>query len=140
MDALSTPDDLDDDGMCDEQDPDDDGDGIADVDDDFPFDGTEWRDLDDDGVGDNADTDDDGDGWLDSVEVECRNADGGFGDPMNANIIPLDIDNDGICDSMDDYVQSGTEEPDDNNTPGFGLVLATLAMLCAAMIVGRRRQ
>ena len=59
---------------------------------------------------------------------------------MNANIIPLDIDNDGICDSMDDYVQSGTEEPDDNNTPGFGLVLATLAMLCAAMIVGRRRQ
>ena len=140
MDALSTPDDLDDDGMCDEQDPDDDGDGIADVDDDFPFDGTEWRDLDDDGVGDNADTDDDGDGWLDSVEVECRNADGGFGDPMNENISPLDIDNDGICDSMDDYVQSGTEEPDDNNTPGFGLVLATLAMLCAAMIVGRRRQ
>ena len=36
---------------------------------------------------------------------------------------------------MDDYVQSGTEEPDDNNTPGFGLVLATLAMLCAAMIL-----
>ena len=125
--------------MCDGQDPDDDGDGFGDDVDAFPDDVTEWNDLDDDGVGNNADTDDDGDGWLDSVEVECHNA-GGYGEPMNENIYPLDIDNDGICDSMDDYVQDDTEEPDDNNTPGFGLVLATLAMLCAAMIVGRRRQ
>ena len=135
MDALSTPDDLDGDGMCDGQDPDDDGDGFGDDVDDFPLDGTEWVDSDGDGVGDNADEDDDDDGFSDSTEETCLT------DSMNSSSRPIDTDGDGICDELD---SDNTDGPDyvaeDNNTPGFGLVLATLAMLCAAMIVGRRRQ
>ena len=42
--------------------PDDDGDGVLDVDDAFPLDASETIDTDGDGIGNNADTDDDGDG------------------------------------------------------------------------------
>jgi len=135
MDSASTPDDLDDDGMCDAQDPDDDGDGFGDDIDDFPENKNEWIDTDSDGFGNNADTDDDGDGWLDTSEDSCGN------DSMDSTSVPNDIDGDGICDELDSDNTDGPDYvPDDNNTPGFGLVLATLAMLCAAMIVGRRRQ
>jgi PKD repeat protein len=44
---------------------DDDGDGVADVDDAFPLDASESVDTDSDGIGNNADTDDDGDGVAD---------------------------------------------------------------------------
>ena len=135
MDSLSTPDDMDDDGMCDDQDPDDDGDGFGDDVDAFPNNSAEWSDVDSDGTGDNADTDDDDDGWSDSDEISCGS------DSVESTSTPKDVDGDGICDVLDtdntdgpDYVQDG------NNTPGFGIVLATLAMVCAAMIVGRRRQ
>ena len=60
---------------------------------------------------------------------------------MNSSSRPIDTDGDGICDHLDSDNTDGPDYvPDDNNTPGFGLFLATLAMLCAAMIVGRRRQ
>ena len=134
MDSLSTPDDLDADGMCDEQDPDDDGDGFGDDVDAFPSNSAEWSDSDSDGTGNNADTDDDGDGWLDTEEDSCGS------DSLDSTSIPADVDGDEICDLLDSDNTDGPDYvADDNNTPGFGLVLATLAMLCAAMIVGRRR-
>ena len=47
---------MDDDGVCDSNDWDDDGDFVADVIDVFPFDSEEWRDDDGDGIGRNADS------------------------------------------------------------------------------------
>jgi hypothetical protein len=46
-----------------------DGDGVPDVQDDFPNDKNEYLDTDDDGVGNNADTDDDNDGMPDTWEL-----------------------------------------------------------------------
>ena len=94
--AFSTPDDFDDDHLCDDpMDDDDDGDGIDDIEDMFPFDATEWADLDLDGIGDNTDEDDDGDGWSDLEEPNCGT------DPMDANSFPVDFDGDRICDVVD---------------------------------------
>ena len=53
-------------------------------------------DTDGDGVPDITDFDDDNDGWSDSDEVSCGN------DPLNYNDVPSDMDNDGICDSLDE--------------------------------------
>ncbi len=50
--------DYDGDGIPDQFDPDDDNDGVADTEDAFPFDPTEWADSDGDGIGNNADPDD----------------------------------------------------------------------------------
>jgi hypothetical protein len=61
--------DTDGDGLSDGIDPDDDNDGVLDVDDAFALDPTESVDTDNDGIGDNADTDDDGDGMPDVFEV-----------------------------------------------------------------------
>jgi hypothetical protein len=94
--AFSTPDDFDDDHLCDDpMDDDDDGDGVDDIGDMFPFDATEWADLDLDGIGDNTDEDDDGDGWSDLEEPNCGT------DPMDANSFPADFDGDRICDVVD---------------------------------------
>jgi subtilisin-like proprotein convertase family protein len=82
------------------RDHDDDGDGVDDLSDEFPLDGSETADFDQDGIGDNADIDDDGDGWFDIMEIQC-----GF-DPLNSTSIPSDNDADGVCDSID---------PDDDN-------------------------
>ena len=82
------------------RDHDDDGDGVDDISDAFPLDGSEIADFDGDGIGDNADLDDDGDGWFDIIETQC-----GF-DPLNSTSIPSDNDGDGVCDSID---------PDDDN-------------------------
>ena len=68
----------------------------------FPLDGTEWIDTDGDTVGDNADVDDDGDGWLDTEEVTCGS------DPLLASDMPVDLDNDGLCDAV-------TDQDDDND-------------------------
>ena len=132
MDALSVPADNDRDRQCDIVDQDDDNDGVIDLDDVFPMNPDETNDLDGDGVGDNSDTDDDGDGWLDITEDLCLRgvdgiigtADDGFGNPSNANEMPIDnetigpgadeeygtaddvIQGDGICNSLD---------PDDDN-------------------------
>ncbi len=94
--AFSTPDDFDDDHLCDDpMDDDDDGDGVDDIEDMFPFDATEWADLDLDGIGDNTDEDDDGDSWSDLEEPNCGT------DPMDANSFPADFDGDRICDVVD---------------------------------------
>ncbi len=55
-------------GLCDALDPDDDNDGVDDVDDHWPYDHTESSDADSDGQGDNRDMDDDNDGYWDSCE------------------------------------------------------------------------
>jgi len=60
--------DFDEDGMGDVCDDDDDNDGVADIDDAFPFDADETLDTDGDGIGNNADTDDDGDGIPDEED------------------------------------------------------------------------
>ena len=103
--------------------PDADGDGCPDEEDTFPDDASECSDFDSDGIGDNADNDDDGDDWLDTTEVLCRNAQGGVGDPNNADVMPIDnetdvgpdgefgteddtIVGDGVCNALD---------PDDDN-------------------------
>jgi hypothetical protein len=57
------------DNIPDSLDPDQDNDGVANEDDDFPLDATQWSDLDGDGTGDNADTDRDGDGVNNDIDV-----------------------------------------------------------------------
>lgn len=86
-------------------DPDDDNDGVADENDAFPLDASEWVDTDGDGTGNNADSDDDNDGVPDATDafplnpLESRDSDGdGTGD----NADP-DDDNDGIPDSIDAF-------------------------------------
>lgn len=76
--------------------PDRDGDGVIDTNDQFPDDPTEWADLDKDGIGDNADLDRDGDGINNDYETQL-----GFNanDPLNT---PADLDKDGIPDALDD--------------------------------------
>jgi hypothetical protein len=78
------------------EDLDDDGDGVLDIYDAYPLDSSEWSDTDSDGIGDNADSDDDGDGWSDSDEYICGT------DTLDANDVPADDDDDGICNSEDD--------------------------------------
>jgi|GEM_PF-926005 len=60
--------DLDNDGVLNSRDLDDDGDSVADVIDVFPHDQLEFIDTDFDGIGNNADLDDDGDGQPDVVD------------------------------------------------------------------------
>ena len=98
-------------------DKDTDKDGVADADDAFPNDGTEWLDSDNDNIGDNADTDDDGDGVpdtedempLDPSETKDSDSDG-KGD--NAD---LDDDNDGVPDTEDAFDFDPTETLDTDN-------------------------
>ncbi|MGQ9731301.1 MAG: DUF5060 domain-containing protein [Candidatus Zipacnadales bacterium] len=79
------PPDIDEDGRPNSADEDDDNDGVADVEDAFPLDPSEWADTDNDLIGDNLDADDNGDG---------------IGDDHNGNGTPdheeLDFDGDGI--------------------------------------------
>ena len=49
------------------EDFDDDGDGVRDNSDEFPYDENEWSDIDGDGIGDNSDSDNDNDGFDDDV-------------------------------------------------------------------------
>ena len=83
--------DSDGDGIDDEFDDDIDGDGVININDDFPLDPNEDTDTDGDGTGDNADTDDDGDSILDVADADH---------PDNAG--KPDTDSDGIIDEYDD--------------------------------------
>ena len=97
-----------------------DGDGVSDVVDSFPFDGTESVDTDGDGVGNNADTDDDGDGVDDASDAfpldgtESVDTDGdGVG-----NNADTDDDGDGIDDVSDAFPLDPAESID---TDGDGI-------------------
>ena len=114
FDDASHPDDLDEDGVPDDEDPDVDGDEIANEDDVFPLDPTEWADLDGDGAGDNGDPDVDGD--------EIANADDAFpldplewadldGDGAGDNADP-DVDGDGVGNDLDAFPRDMTEWAD----------------------------
>ena len=81
-----------------EEDFDDDDDGFLDTIDAFPNDSNEWLDTDGDGIGNNADKDDDDDGFEDALESSC------FSDPLNISSIPLDMDQDDICDVLDNDI------------------------------------
>ena len=122
LDDSSVPADYDSDSVCDPLDADDDNDGTDDVDDAFPYDGTEWDDTDGDGKGDNADLDDDNDGWSDADESDCGT------DSIDSGSVPADFDGDGTCDSLDedtdgdgwsdaDESDCGTDSSDGNSTP-----------------------
>jgi Leucine-rich repeat (LRR) protein len=63
------------DNIPDTIDSDQDNDGIANDNDAFPLDNSEWSDLDGDGTGDNADIDRDGDGVNNDVDYDPDNAD-----------------------------------------------------------------
>lgn len=131
----SVPEDLDNDGLCNALDDDDDGDGYLDENDNFPNDATDWEDSDGDGVGDNSDSfpqdpyettdydndgigdngdeDDDGDGWTDYEENQC------YSNQYDSNSTPNDIDNDGVCDDMDsDSDGDGYSNADEINNCG----------------------
>ena len=110
--------------------PDQDGDNVADAEDVFPNDSSEWTDYDGDGIGDNADLDDDNDGHLDTEDAfpqtasEWLDTDGdGIGNNADS-----DDDNDGHLDTEDAFPQTASEwldtdgdgignnaDPDDDN-------------------------
>ncbi len=87
--------DSDSDSILDIVDSDMDGDGVDNIDDEFPNDPQEWLDSDNDGIGNNADNDDDNDGWSDNKEIQYNS------DPLNPANYPSDLDSDGIPDSGD---------------------------------------
>jgi len=107
--------DIDDDGLGNACDPDDDNDGTLDDNDAFPLDGSEWADSDTDEIGDNsdacpfdADNDIDGDGVCGDVD-NC---------PALANPDQSDADNDGsgdLCDGPSAPAEvSATVQPSGN--------------------------
>ena len=97
-DNQSIPSDTDADGICDYQDPDLDGDGVSNEEDNFPYDSNESSDSDQDGIGDNSDLDDDNDGWSDLDENSCGT------NPNDFASVPGDHDGDGSCDQVDDDI------------------------------------
>ena len=98
--------DTDNDAIDNSEDPDDDNDGVDDRDDAFPLDSEETADFDGDGVGDNADTDDDNDGVADGADDL----------PFNA-AETSDRDQDGVGDNGDAF----PDDPDETlDTDGDG--------------------
>jgi cyclophilin family peptidyl-prolyl cis-trans isomerase len=148
--------DFDQDGIPDSNDPDDDGDGMNDTDDAFPYDASETTDTDGDGIGDNADADDDGDGMNDEDDAfpydasETTDTDGdGIGDNADA-----DDDGDGVADTTDNcpYVANEGQEDSDGDSigdacdaeedetptvPSVGFVFTALTFLGAAAYLRR---
>ena len=83
--------------------PDEDGDGVPDVDDEFPDNEKESNDADDDGTGDNEDPDDDNDGVFDtndSFPFDANETGDNDLDGIGDNADP-DDDNDGFPDDED---------------------------------------
>ena len=123
LDNSSIPLDTDGDGDCNEVDLDDDNDGFEDEEDDFPLDASANTDTDGDGMPDSIngtsttnlteDTDDDNDGWNDTAELDC-----GY-DPLDSDDVPLDSDNDTVCDTLDAFPNDPTEW-EDTDGDGYG--------------------
>jgi alpha-tubulin suppressor-like RCC1 family protein len=123
LDNSSIPLDTDNDGDCNLQDTDDDNDGTLDVDDAFPLDASADTDTDSDGMPDiingttttnlTEDWDDDNDGWNDTIEINC-----GY-DPLDYNDIPIDSDNDTVCDTLDIFPNDPSEW-EDTDGDGYG--------------------
>ncbi|MFQ6073762.1 MAG: hypothetical protein ACE5KC_00950 [Candidatus Bathyarchaeia archaeon] len=122
--------DTDGDGTLDVEDPDDDNDGVPDVDDAFPLDASESLDTDGDGVGNNADTDDDNDGMPDTWETENDL------DPLNAADASLDPDGDGLT-NLEEY-QGGTDPnaSDAEPPPPEEFPLWAIGTVVAAILIG----
>jgi len=113
--------DIDQDGISNSEDLDNDNDGYEDNFDAFPLDKSEWNDNDFDSIGDNADLDDDNDGVSDDLdalpfdESESEDFDGdGIG-----NNADTDDDNDGITDELDAF-PFNNEETEDFDGDGIG--------------------
>ncbi|QOL26875.1 thrombospondin type 3 repeat-containing protein [Thalassotalea sp. LPB0316] len=110
-------DDLDGDGIANDEDDDIDGDGVANEDDALPFNANESQDNDNDGIGNNEDTDDDNDGVTDENDAfpldksEFKDSDqDGIG-----NNADTDDDNDGVLDDEDAFPLDPTESVDTDN-------------------------
>ena len=108
---------------------DDDGDGVSDLDDDFPLDPRETTDTDGDGLGDGEDRDDDGDGIPDDDDLHPLEVPGAAYASTTmrsyewSNFAPRavgDVDGDGIVDFVAHYPQM-------TFMPGGGLVAADRA-------------
>lgn len=106
--------DIDEDGLVDLLDADDDGDNIRDGDDLFPTDGSETTDNDGDGIGDNADTDDDNDNVLDVDDAFPFDASESLDTDADGvgNNADTDDDGDGVVDDEDDFPLDASETTD----------------------------
>ena len=119
IDLGQTTGDVDQDGIENILDADDDNDGFVDFEDVFPADAREWADRDRDGVGDNTDAfpddwreqfDTDGDGVGDRTDTD----DDGDGIADDVDEYPLDSDNDGADNAVDsDDDNDGVEDTED---------------------------
>lgn len=104
--------DLDGDGLTDDVDPDLDGDGTPNGDDQLPRDPGEHVDTDGDGLGNTSDLDDDDDGLLDAEEISLG-TDGVLTDPID-----VDTDGDGVRDLPD--VCRAIADPTQTDADGDG--------------------
>lgn len=112
--------DSDGDGIADSIDPDDDNDGVPDVNDAFPVDPSESVDSDGDGTGNNADPDDDNDGVPDvndDFPLDASESTDTDGDGIGNNT-DTDDDGDGVDDTSDAFPLDAAESVD---TDGDGI-------------------
>ena len=137
--------DTDGDGENDYIDSDDDGDGVPDINDAFPFNKNEQLDNDGDGKGDNADLDDDNDNVLDVNDAfpfdanEQLDSDGdGIG-----NNADTDDDNDGIPDSIEngDFNGDGINDSQqvEADITSFGAGSLSYGYLLLGLLLIRKR-
>ena len=119
-------------GVGNNADIDDDGDGVLDIADAFPLDSSESVDTDTDGTGDNADLDDDGDGWDDSLEILAGT------DPTSSSSFPKDTNKNGIPDSLELEGKSEDKIP----VWAYLLLVATivLSLLLLLLLMRRRKE
>ncbi|MBL4632910.1 MAG: hypothetical protein JKY56_03510, partial [Kofleriaceae bacterium] len=105
-------------GICDITDPDDDGDGVLDGDDDSPLDPTQCRDLDFDNCDDCGSGTDDGgnDGADGDADGICNLGEDADGDGV-IDVLDLDDDNDGILDTAENLL--GVDPDADNDNDGI---------------------
>lgn len=107
--------DIDNDGITNDIDPDDDNDGVLDINDAFPNDASESVDTDHDGIGNNADTDDDNDGISDALETA-----NGL-NPLDASDAQTDLDNDGFTNAIE--IIAGSDIRDTSSKPIWAPIL-----------------